>query len=265
MEAGMKKIFPLLFALITMLTGCSLPNIPAQIEEAWKIAENTKDSILYLRSNGYLYTLLIIEGRTNLSSRYIDKTKPKKVYFNTKALKSIDEYATFYVLPAKITRSGETYYDTEFSNLIRNYIFITGRGDITTNLNEADYVITMEIEESVEKFYGTNDSTLNIVIHNKLDLPVFYTAIQMKSSSDANFWYQPTRKARKVKQLTLLSLDQLMEYGLPIAFGDYVRVRDKMKNQFKIWKKQHKEALEKQFKNREEKNTPVPVKEEKDA
>ena len=197
------------------------------------------------RQTGMLAVLLIVEAQTNVSSLLIDKTKPKAVNFRVSDHRQLPEFATYYIMPAKVTSAGQIIYDESYSRMVKNYIFLSERGDITQNIEQADYIVFVEIDESGQALLGTNSSKATITFFNQLDIPEFYTTVTIKSSYDENFFYFPSKHARPVKYLTMQAMGKLFEHGVPKAYGEtvtrYEALKKKAKEKFAQVKKDVKE------------------------
>lgn len=166
------------------------------------------------------YPLLIIgELETNLSSLVIDKTKATVTDFNVNPFEILPEKSLIYVMPAVITRSYEKSYDNYYSSLISRYLLMNNFAQVTNDLEKADFVLMASIDESPERRTGTNYSVISLSIMEKDERAVFYSNVVVKSKSDKNFYYHPSKAARPVKELTLLGFEELFQAGLPQAFG----------------------------------------------
>lgn len=223
----MKKIFPMIMALLLTIS-CTSIDPAKELTNVQTGFEKTYNTIFADPKNGILYSLILLEAKLNVSSLIFDKTKEEVEYFSRRSFQELPKHSTFYVMPAKVERAKQITYDDSFGRMVRNYIFLTGRGDVTTNLEDADYIVLTDIKESIQVNHGTNYSIITITIMNSMDFPVFFTSLKIKSSSDENFWYYPTKNARPVKQLTLKGMGAIMDSGMPAAFGDPATTQEKM-------------------------------------
>lgn len=171
-------------------------------------------------TNTAFYPLLIIgELETNLSSLVIDKTKAHVEDFSVNPFEVLPEKSLIYVMPEIITKSYEKTYDTYYANLIKRYIQLNNYAVITNDIEKADFILMTNVAESPERRRGTNYSAVSISIMEQNERPVFYSMIKVKSSSDENFYYYPSKAARPVHELTLLGFEEIFQSGLPQAFG----------------------------------------------
>ena len=170
--------------------------------------------------NSMFYPLLIVgELETNLSSLVIDKTKVKVVNFKTNPFEVLPERSLLYVMPAIINKNHTKEYDEYYGNMLKNYILMNNFAIVTNDISKADFVLMATITESPERTLGTNFSNVQVSILDVNEKPVFLSSIQLKSSSDRNFYYHPSKSARPVKELTLVGLENIFKSGLPQAFG----------------------------------------------
>jgi hypothetical protein len=237
----MKKLFPLIFALL-VFAGCSAgKDVTAAVDLAvdpvadvvHPIGKNIEgfisdtagffgDSveILLKPSAGYTYIILALELNANVSSLIIDKTKEKVVGYESSTMKKLTPGSFLFVIPPKIT-DGETYhYDDHMGRMIRNFLAAGKYGIPVSNPDDAEYIVVTNIRESLSKTYGVNYSEIAFSIMDKLDMPAYAASVRVESRSDRNFWYYATKKARPVKQLTMKGLSHIMAEGLPEAHGE---------------------------------------------
>lgn len=239
----MKKIFPLLIAIF-VFTGCASKLLkPGEAIEGVNEALSDSIDMTTRLSSGILYILVGIEVNSNISSLFIDKTKEKVVSFHSANYEELSKGKSYYILPARITREGKTYYDEETARLLRNYFFLSGFGKPVEQIQNADYIIVTRIKESIEKGYDKNSSTVSMSIMTKSDIPVFTTTIMMESKSDINFWYYPTKRAVPSSTLSMKALGQVLSVALPRAYGVAVGNLEKFEKsmQDKAKNKQDKE------------------------
>jgi len=245
-EYEMKKIFPIII-LSVMLSGCysTIAKQGSRVEMVVRpvyepvahvvqpvtgtLEKFVSDSvglagdsleILLKPTAGYTYMLLAIELNTNMSSLLIDKTKEKIVSYQSQVARKLTPGSFFFVIPPKVT-NGETFvYDDEMGRMIRNYLTLGKYGIPVSNPMDAEYIIVINVKESLSKTYGLNYSEISFSINDKLDTPVYLASIRVESKSDRNFWYYATKKAKPVTELTMKGMTHIMAEGLPDAHGD---------------------------------------------
>ncbi len=238
----MKKIFPLLIA-IALFTGCS-----SKVANPGKVASSIDDTLtevveLTARLNsGVLFVLISLEANSNISSLVFDKTKEKVVTFYAKAHETLPIGKTYYILPARITREGKTYYDEETGRMMRNYFQLSRLGKVTDKIQQADYIIVSRMKESIERSYERNSSTVVLSIMTKSDIPVFSSVIALESKADPNFWYYPTKNAIPSSTLSMKAMGQIFAVALPKAYGIPVTRMEKFEKRMEERAKSKKEA-----------------------
>lgn len=238
----MKKIFPLLIA-IALFTGCS-----SKVANPGKVASSIDDTLtevveLTARLNsGVLFVLISLEANSNISSLVFDKTKEKVVTFYAKAHETLPIGKTYYILPARITREGKTYYDEETGRMMRNYFQLSRLGKVTDKIQQADYIIVSRMKESIERSYERNSSTVVLSIMTKSDIPVFSSVIVLESKADSNFWYYPTKNAIPSSTLSMKAMGQIFAVALPKAYGIPVTRMEKFEKRMEERAKAKKEA-----------------------
>jgi hypothetical protein len=241
-EDRMKKIFPLLIA-IALFTGCS-----SKVANPGKVASSIDDTLteaveLTARLNsGVLFVLISLEANSNISSLVFDKTKEKVVTFYAKAHETLPIGKTYYILPARITREGKTYYDEETGRMMRNYFQLSRLGKVTDKIQQADYIIVSRMKESIERSYDRNSSTVVLSIMTKSDIPVFSSVIALESKADPNFWYYPTKNAIPSSTLSMKAMGQIFAVALPKAYGIPVTRMEKFEKRMEERAKAKKEA-----------------------
>lgn len=203
----MKRIISLLMFMV-LISGCS--NIGGAVAVV---------NPLNFTSTGFYPLLIIGELETNLSSLLIDKTRAKVVDFNVNPFEVLPERSLIYVMPVAVTKSYEKTYDNFYSDLIKRYLAMNKFAVITDDISKADFILMANIAESPERRTGTNSSAISMSIMEQNERPVFYTTIRVRSNSDKNFYYHPSRAARPVQELTLVGLEEIFKSGLPQAFG----------------------------------------------
>lgn len=218
-EDRMKKIFPLLLAL-ALFTGCS-----SKLTNPGKLASSIDDTLTEVielttrLDSGVLFVLLSLEANSNISSLIFDKTKEKVTTFYAQAYETLPIGKTYYILPARITREGRTYYDEETGRMMRNYFQLSKLGRVTDKIQQADYIIVSRINEGVQRSYDKNSSTVVLSIMTKSDIPVFSSVITLESKADINFWYYPTKNAIPSSTLSMKAMGQMFAVALPRAYG----------------------------------------------
>ncbi|HAL85942.1 MAG TPA: hypothetical protein DCM31_03105 [Deferribacteraceae bacterium] len=238
----MKKIFPLLIA-IALFTGCS-----SKVANPGKVASSIDDTLteaveLTARLNsGVLFVLISLEANSNISSLVFDKTKEKVVTFYAKTHETLPIGKTYYILPARITREGKTYYDEETGRMMRNYFQLSRLGKVTDKIQQADYIIVSRMKESIERSYERNSSTVVLSIMTKSDIPVFSSVIALESKADPNFWYYPTKNAIPSSTLSMKAMGQIFAVALPKAYGIPVTRMEKFEKRMEERAKAKKEA-----------------------
>ncbi len=170
-------------------------------------------------STGFYPLLIVAELETNLSSIVIDKTEAKIESQVVNPYNILPENASIYVMPAIISVRGETSYSKYYSSMISNYLMLNSFAIPVNNIEDADYVIRVDISESPDRHIGKNFAGLALTIMEINENPVFYTNIKITSKSDKNFYYYPSKSARPVKELTLYGLEKTFEDALPQAFA----------------------------------------------
>lgn len=203
----MKKLTVLLMFMV-IISGCS--NIGGAVAVV---------NPLNFTNTGFYPLLIIGELETNLSSLLIDKTKARITDFNVNPFEILPERSLIYVMPVGITKSYEKVYDKFYSDLIKRYLAMNKFAVITDDIAKADFILMANIAESPERRTGTNSSAISLSIMEQDERPVFYTTVRVKSTSDKNFYYHPSRAARPVHELTLVGLEEIFKSGLPQAFG----------------------------------------------
>ena len=170
--------------------------------------------------NGFILTFLAIEMNTNISSLVIDKTEEKVVGYNSSVMTKMTPGSYFLVLPPRVSNGESFHYDNDMGRMIRNYLAVGKYGIPVSNVSEAEYIVVTNVRESLSKSYGVNYSEVSFSIHNKLDIPVYASAVRVESKSDRNFWYHATKKARPVSKLTVKGITHILAQGLPEAHGE---------------------------------------------
>lgn len=169
---------------------------------------------------GLWQAAIIAEATTNFSSLLYDKTEAQVDSFTVHPMALLPDNAGFYIMPVIYT---DTYnkktYDDGYSRMIGSYLVMNGFGRAVSSMEEADYVMVVNVSESPEKFYGTNTSTVMLSIMEPDETPVFYAKTAIHSNSDKNFYYRPSKGAKSVKYLTLKGFEKIFEEALPQAFS----------------------------------------------
>jgi len=244
----MKKLFPLLILMVFM-TGClGISKTSGKISgEVLKTVDPVVDPVadhvtaaglrlenlfgdvtglagktleqLLKPSFGYTYMLIAIELNSNISSLVIDKTKEKIVGYQSDVTQKLTPGNFLFVIPPKISNGETSVYDDEMGRMLRNFLAVGQYGIPVSNPADAEYIVVTNIRESLSKTYGLNYSEISFSIMNKLDIPVYLATVRVESSSDRNFWYHATKKARPVKQLTMKGMTHILAEGLPEAHG----------------------------------------------
>lgn len=207
----MKKIFPLLLVLMVM-TGCTakvaVPDVPRALGVA-KIVES-----------GVIQVALLLEMNSNFSSLLYDKTEADIKDFQVRPYRVLPEKSSFFVMPVAQNGVEGKSYNKELSTMIANYIRINNFGRVVQDIEEADFIVMAQVDESVQRNFGTNWSRLNVTIMEKDETPVFFAYLRSESRSDRNFFYFPTKEARPVGYLTLKGFEEMFTKALPRAFRE---------------------------------------------
>ena len=170
-------------------------------------------------STGVWQMAIIAEATTNFSSLIYDKTEAKFDSFAVHPIKMLPTNGKFYIMPAVYTDYyGAKTYDDAYAGIVSNYLIFNGFGSTVKNIEEADYVLIVDVKESPEKMSGRNTSSISISIMELDETPVFYAKTDVYSKSDSNFYYKPSKRAKPVKYLTLKGMERIFEEGLPKAF-----------------------------------------------
>lgn len=203
----MKRLITII-SLLALVSGCnSIGGAVAVINP------------LNFTTTGFYPLLIIGELETNLSSLVIDKTRATVTDFNVNPFEVLPEKSLIYVMPTIITKSYQKSYDTYYSSLISRYLQMNNFAVVTNDISKADFILMVNIAESPERRTGTNSSVISVSIMEQDERAVFYSNIAVRSKSDKNFYYYPSKAAKPVRELTLLAFEELFQAGLPQAFG----------------------------------------------
>jgi hypothetical protein len=171
-------------------------------------------------SSGFWQVSLLVEAETNFSSLLYDKTVATFNSFDFHTFQQIPVDCVYYILPAAFTdHYGNKSYDKSYVRLLASYLRMNRFGKVTDVLEEADYVVLIDVRESNRSFLGINTSSVSITISDIDEFPVFFAKTELQSSSDANFYYRPSKYARGVKYLTLKGFEIIFKEALPQAFS----------------------------------------------
>jgi hypothetical protein len=171
-------------------------------------------------SSGFWQVALLVEADTNFSSLLYDKTEASFNFFDYHTFHQLPIDSLYFIIPvAYIDQYGEKSYDKSYSRLLASYLRMNRFGNVTDELAEADYVIMVDIKESHRSFLGTNTASITLTISDTEDFPVFFAKADVQSSSDANFYYRPSKYAKGVKYLTLKGFERIFKDALPQAFS----------------------------------------------
>jgi hypothetical protein len=163
---------------------------------------------------------LIMEADANFSSLIFDKTEANFDTFSVRPLQMIPDNCSFFVMPAiYMDVYNQKTYDETYSKMISSYLQLNNFGRVVTSLDEADYVIVVDVAESPQSVHGKNTSNIAISIMDLDEIPVFFAQTTVSSKSDKNFYYRLSKQARPVKYLTLKGFERLFQEALPQAFS----------------------------------------------
>jgi hypothetical protein len=163
---------------------------------------------------------LIVEANTNFSSLIFDKTEAKFGDFAVHTFQQLPNNSSFFVIPCAFTdQHGRKSYDKTYGRLVESYLKLNGYGKVTNILAEADYIITISVQESARSFLGSNRSNISITISETDETPVFFARASIESSSDSNFYYRHSKQARPVTYLTLKGFERIFKEAIPQAFA----------------------------------------------
>jgi hypothetical protein len=195
--------------LVAVFTGC---NSTSDLEMIYNPIKGVE--------TGAWQMALIVEANTNFSSLIFDKTEAKFGDFVVHAFKQLPNNTSFFVIPCAFTdQYGNKNYDKTYGRLVESYLRLNGYGRITNVLAEADYVITISVQESAQSFLGTNRSNISVTISETNETPVFFAQTSIESKSDSNFYYRHSKHARPVTYLTLKGFERIFKEAMPQAFA----------------------------------------------
>lgn len=196
--------------LSVFLLNCSvIPGNP------YKKIDKTASSLLEpitKPSQGFIVTAALIEMNSNFSSLIYDKTDAsyKDYVYSDYGNKIRYDKFKYYILPEKITRSGEISYNETVKTIIERVIMLNNVGNIVDDPKKADFIVITSIVESFEKKFGENNVDIEISMLDKSNKPIMFTRVKAVSRSDENFFYFPGKSAKSVKYLTVKGMDYLM-------------------------------------------------------
>jgi hypothetical protein len=171
-------------------------------------------------SSGFWQVALLVEADTNFSSLLYDKTEATFNAFKFHTFQQMPVDSVYFILPtAYIDPYGEKRFDMSYSRLLAAYLRLNGFGKVTDILEQADYIIMVDVTESNRSFMGTNTSSISLTVSDCDEFPVFFVKADVQSSSDANFYYRPSKYAKGVKYLTLKGFERIFKEALPQAFS----------------------------------------------
>ncbi len=203
----MKKLI-VIISLLSIVSGCnSVGGAVAVINP------------LNFTTTGFYPLLIIGELETNLSSLIVDKTRATVVKFDVNPFEVLPEKSLVYVMPTIVTKSYQKSYDTYYSSLVSRYLQMNNFAVVTDDIAKADFILMTTIAESPERRMGENSSVISISIMEQDERAVFYSNVVVRSRSDKNFYYYPSKAAKPVTELTLLGFEEIFQSGLPQAFG----------------------------------------------
>jgi len=207
-EETMRKLFHLMIAcmLIISIYGCS----------ALKTNANDAADLIFSADTGVIFMAALIEMNTNFSSLIYDKTKAKYKDYSFVSNKKIEIKKSFFVIPPK-NYLGE--YDFEMKALMENIIIFNKLGEVVQDTELADYVIVLNFQESVSKYFGENFVREEITIFDKNSVIASHMAVTVLSKSDSNFFYFPGKGARPVNYLKIKGLEYLIGKTFPKVFN----------------------------------------------
>jgi hypothetical protein len=198
-----------LFILAIIFTGC---NSASDLEMIYNPVKGLE--------TGAWQMALIVEANTNFSSLIFDKTEAKFDSFVVHAFRQLPNDSSFFVIPCAFTdQYGRKSYDKTYGRLVESYLRLNGYGKVTNVLAEADYIITISVQESARSFLGSNRSNISVTISETDETPVFFTRTSIESSSDSNFYYRHSKQARPVPYLTLKGFERIFKEAMPQAFA----------------------------------------------
>jgi hypothetical protein len=207
----MFKKFPILFGIVFFITiGCANP--AGNLSMVYNPIHGIE--------SGFWPMLLLVEMNTNFSSLIYDKTEARFETFAVRAFQMLPDNSKYYIMPViYMDAHNNKRYDYTFSRIIGSYLKFNGYGVAVSSLEDADYVIVVDVVESPELNFGKNTSSIGLTIMDIDETPVFFVSTIVSSRSDRNFYYRPSRWARPVKYLTLKGFERIFVEALPQAFS----------------------------------------------
>jgi hypothetical protein len=202
-----KKLLPIIVASLIFSACTSLSDLEMVVNPITGI------------ESGAWQMALIVEAQTNFSSLLYDKTEADFESFTVHAIQVLPQDCFYYIMPTIYKGRDGKRYDESYSDIMASYLRLNGYGRPTATIDEADYIIMIEVAESAENYFGSNTSVISVTIMEQNESPVFYARAAVKSESDRNFHYYPTKGAKPVKYLTLKGFEKIFHEGLPQAFS----------------------------------------------
>lgn len=193
----MKNITALLLSFLVLNACTSLESAIDSVEP-------------FSTSTGYIYFASLVEINSNFSSLLYDKTKAEYDDYKAKYFAKIPLGGKYYVIPAKIESNREYTYSAEFTRAMKNFIRFNSIGKIVKSPDKADYIVSINIKNSITKNFGTNYSKVKIIYFTKDDTPIFYTRVKSVSEYDSNFFNHPSKKAKPVDYLAVKGFERLL-------------------------------------------------------
>ncbi|MDR2885079.1 MAG: hypothetical protein LBV09_08225 [Deferribacteraceae bacterium] len=163
---------------------------------------------------------LMVEANSNFSSLLYDKTEADFESFSVRPFQVLPDNCSFYIMPAiYVDAHNNKTYDETYAKMMGAYLRFNSYGKVVQTVDEADYVVVIDVAESPEFFHGTNNSAIAVTIMDLNEVPVFFAKTTVSSRSDSNFYYRPSKLARPVKYLTLRGFERIFAEALPQAFS----------------------------------------------
>lgn len=204
--------------LVIFLLNCSvIPSNP------YKKLDDTASALLEpIRkpSQGFIITAALIDINSNFSSLIYDKTDASYkdyVYSDYSNHLRYDKFK-YYILPEKVTKSGEISYNETLKTIIERVIIVNKLGEIVDDPKKADFIVITSVFESFEKKFGENSVDMEISMLDKSNKPIMFTRVKTVSRSDDNFFYFPSKSAKSVKYLTVKGLEYLINKSFSKLF-----------------------------------------------
>lgn len=208
---------------IALILAIFLLNCSAIPSNPYKKLDSAASSLLEpitKPSQGFIITAALIELNSNFSSLIYDKTDAsyKDYVYSDYGNHLLYDKFKYYILPEKITKSGEISYNETVKTIIERVIIVNKVGEVVHDPKKADFIIFTSVSESFEKKFGENSVDMEISILDKSNKPIMFTKVKAISRSDENFFYFPAKSAKSVKYLTVKGLEYLMNKSFSKLF-----------------------------------------------